>query len=1665
MWDGPAERTSDTGQVTGTDGNASGCLTARDVAERLDINEQTVRRAIARGELAATESGGVFCISTQVLDAYRNRHLRTEAPSEHGRWEGHERQPVSTIAPAPPRRSVDALDPEKLPRSLTPLIGRERELAAVRDLLLRPVVPILTLTGPGGVGKTRLAIETATRVAAEFDAVAYVELAAVRDADLVLPTIAQRLGFREGQGEPIDRLRPILDDRHFLLIIDNFEQVVSAAPDVAALVAEFPGLKVLATSRVVLRVSGERAFTVLPLGLPAAESAESVLAAAAVRLFATRAEAADSTFALTAENAATVAEICRQLDGLPLAIELAAARIRHLPPAMLLARLEQRLPLLTDGPRDAPVRLQSMRDAIGWSYELLTESEQALFRRLAVFAGGFTLDAAEAVVGEGAPTLSERPAPLTGDARPAPATTSRPSDRFDAVEPRDMLPHPVYPLSALMAGEAGWDLPAAAVLDGIATLVEASLLGQVENTTSGIAGGPARYTMLETVREFGAEQLASLGEEVRARGRHAAWCIALAERAAPKLHGPAQREWWTYLEEEHANVRVALRWLEEADDALHLRLAAALWEFWWLRGHIREGRRQLQRALASDSDGEPMARAWALYGAACLARYQTSDGDAEALFAECLTFSEQHDFQFIWAVTLHMLALLAFAAGKREEAKEHGEASLRILRELGAGPWLAYALDDLGFGFSQAGDLERGRSLSEEGLALSHTVGNRYGAAIKLSDLGVEAHNAGDLSRAAERYRASLRLFAELGDTWYIAGPLVGLASIAATTLNAERAAWLLGAADAMRERSGAEVFPVEGARAEQAATTARGMLGDDAFAEAYGDGRTMSLEQTVAEACVDEAAWTADERGAIFPGETIMEGPPGERVAGVATAGPVFLVRRSPLPQPLTPFIGRSGEVSEIATLLRSRSVRLVTLTGPAGVGKTRLALRVADDVADAFPAGVAFVPLGEISDATLLLPTVARALGLSVGPRIPSRLAGALAGQEMLLILDNLEHLLSAAPHVADLLASCPTLTVLAISRAGLRIAGERDIGVRPLELPGDVTANRFEVLADNEAVRLFVQHAQAARADFALTPDSAGPVVDICRRLDGLPLAIELAANRIKLFSPEALLARLEPRMPLLSGGGRDRPPRLRTMRDALSWSYDLLTPAEQELFRRLGLFVGGFALSSAAAVASASTTTDLDPFEGVAVLVEHGLLQPQSPLASSASGEPRFAMLETVREYALEQLAANGEAQDAGRAHATHFADLAEAGAGGLAGPDRAIWLRRLDRERPNLRAALDHLELAGEASALLRMAGALWRFWYLRGDLVEGRDRLNKALAAAHEPAEPAIWARAMLGAGVLAWQLADYDRATDWLDKALREYRRIDDAAGIAWSLNYVACLQSDQVADGRSEGYQREALTIFQRLGDAVGAAQMAGNLGELAFEEGQPDLAVERLEAALIEQRAVGDEAGSARVLTYLGQALVELGSASRAGEVLTEALTVLQTIGYIQILPDAMRGIAALAVLRGNATAAARLFGAEERLRGMLGVQLAPVLRARYEASVATVRHRLDEPTFTHNWSEGASLSPEAAIAEARRIAVEVGTTVTETPPSLATTRYNLTPREIEILALLSRRLTDREIADALFVSPHTVRRHVQNILGKLGVAGRREAAALAAREALA
>jgi predicted ATPase/DNA-binding XRE family transcriptional regulator len=726
-------------------------------------------------------------------------------------------------------------------------------------------------------------------------------------------------------------------------------------------------------------------------------------------------------------------------------------------------------------------------------------------------------------------------------------------------------------------------------------------------------------------------------------------------------------------------------------------------------------------------------------------------------------------------------------------------------------------------------------------------------------------------------------------------------------------------------------------------------------------------------------------------------------------------------LPLPSDALVGRAREIAEVAALLRESDGHLVTLLGPGGVGKTRLALEAARVATPHFADGVQVVSLAPLADHRLVGPTIARALGAreSADDRQEEALRVAIGAQRLLLVLDNLEQLLPATALIAALLDACPGLVILATSRTALRARREWRYAVPPLALPPPGADPNPEALAHTAAVALFVHRARQVDPSFALADANAAAVAAICRRLDGLPLALELAAARLVLLSPAGLLARLDRALPLLTGGRRDLPERQQTLRATLAWSYDLLSSGEQAVFRRLAPFAGGWTLAAAAAVCAVDEALEVEILDWLGALIEHSLVRREP----TGDGEPRFAMLETVREYAAERLARDAPGRGEGSAtrqrHAEYFLALAEGETAALNSPSPQAALERLECEHDNLRAALAWFLAQPDGSeAALRLAGALWRFWLMRGYASQGRAWLDRALAAAGATAALAARALALGGAGALAHSQGDYAQAATCGEESLQHWRELGDPAGIAGALGLLAlarrgqgeyavaaalseealdiwraqgdrqrtsatltnlgALANDRGDYARAEGYLTESLALKRELGDTQGIAIALHNLAECARYLGDNDRAAALLEESLALFRALGGRPRVAHALHSLGMAEFARADTARATALLLESLDLFRALDEQSGAILCLEGLAQLADSRGDHALAVRLLGCVDAQRAALGFARAPVDRATLDAVLARARAALGPPAFAAAWTLGRGLSLVDAAA---------------------------------------------------------------------------------------
>lgn len=730
--------------------------------------------------------------------------------------------------------------------------------------------------------------------------------------------------------------------------------------------------------------------------------------------------------------------------------------------------------------------------------------------------------------------------------------------------------------------------------------------------------------------------------------------------------------------------------------------------------------------------------------------------------------------------------------------------------------------------------------------------------------------------------------------------------------------------------------------------------------------------------------------------------------------------LRPTNIPVQRTGLVGREKEVAAAKELLLREDVRLVTVTGPGGIGKTRLAVEVASGLVARFPAGIHFVSLSALNDPGLLVSVIVQTLGIrEAGGQLPleilkKNLQDSLRAP-MLFVLDNFEHLVEAAPTVAELLAMAPNLKILVTSRAPLHLYGEHEFPVPPLALPDSRSMPSIETLSQYPAVALFLQRAVAAKPGFELNRENASAVTEICARLDGLPLAIELAAARVKVLSPSSMRTRLASRLQLLTGGARDLPERQQTLRAAIDWSYDLLSAAEQKLFRRISVFVGGCTLEGVEAVCDAKGDLDLDLLDGMASMMDKSLLQQ----VEQPNGESRFAMLETIREYALEKLGASLEEPLTRRAHAAYCLVLAEEETTERSGAEGAEWLEHLALEHDNFRAALEWLTETGDAEWGLRLGTALFRFWETREYLTEGRDRLGKLLKLAGAAAPTKLRERALFAAGVLAHEQGDYVSADPLFEESLVIARQLRDMQGVAVTLNAMGVLARDrgrvavshslfeeslvlwkQLGDqkavaralsnlasvltlqgdsARARSLYAECLSIFQALGDRTGVAWSLNHQGDVARDQGDSVAARNLYEEALAIFRELGDRWGIAGTLGDLGNLAREQHNCPAAHLMYRESLKIFQELNHKRGIARLLECFACSAATQLQAERSLRLAGAAAALRQNIGAPLAPAEQSKLEAILDPARKALTNTAGATAWLEGWAMPVENAIEE--------------------------------------------------------------------------------------
>jgi predicted ATPase len=728
---------------------------------------------------------------------------------------------------------------------------------------------------------------------------------------------------------------------------------------------------------------------------------------------------------------------------------------------------------------------------------------------------------------------------------------------------------------------------------------------------------------------------------------------------------------------------------------------------------------------------------------------------------------------------------------------------------------------------------------------------------------------------------------------------------------------------------------------------------------------------------------------------------------------------RRNNLPVQRTAFIGRERESADLRQLLNRPGIDLVTLTGPGGIGKTRLALQVAGEMADQFPSGVCFVGLSAIGERSLIASAIAQAVGVretgntSLQENLMEYIGG--LSQPMLLVLDNFEHLVSAAPVVAEILTAGPKLKVVVTSQAPLHIYGEHEFPVPPLALPDPKSIPPLEELSRLPAIELFVERAQAVKHQFALTKENASAVAAICSRLDGLPLAIELAAARIKLLSPSAMLTRLESRLSLLTGGARDLPTRQQTLRNTVEWSYGLLNDAEQTLLRRFSVFTGGCTLEALEAVCDTKGDLGLDVLDGMASLVDKSLAQQ----VEQVDKETRFIMLSAIREYALERLAGSNDESATRRAHAAYYLVLAEEGAADIAAQPE--WLDRYEVEHENFRLAIDYLIKTGDAEWGLRLGAALFRFWETREHFAEGRDAIGRLLALERSASasRPKLRARLLFAGAVMAATQGDYGSARPMFEESIASCVELKDNRGVAVALNALAINARDrgELTDAsllferclaiwkdlgdpadiaralsnfasvmkmqgeyeRASSLYDECLTVFRQVGDSAGVAWTLNYLGDVAREKADLVAARSYCEQSLSEFRRLRDSWGIASTLSDLASLSCDQGNNAEARRLHGESIKLFQELGHNRGIARALECLAVNAAAQSNAEQSLHLAGAAAALRQRLGTPVTSAEQARLEKALEFARRTLGDAAGLTALMEGWAMPVEQAVHE--------------------------------------------------------------------------------------
>ncbi len=1165
-----------------------------------------------------------------------------------------------------------------------PLFGRSTELTHLATLLTQPSPRLVTLVGPPGVGKTRLAqasVESGTPHR-------FVELATITDPTLVATTIVQALGFSiSAEQSAVDELIEGLRDKTLVLVLDNFEQVLAAGPLVLRpLLLHCPRLKLLVTSRVALHLQEEQVVPVDPLPLPDLTqlvTMQNVRDNPAVQFFCQQAARVQPTFQLTDTLAPVIAEICSRLDGLPLALELAAARTRLLSPPMLLARLTNalHLHLLIGGPHNLPARQQTFRTALAWSYDLLDATEQSTFRQLAIFVGGCTLDAAEAVIGN-----------------------------WHVARGDQTIASPQSSLS---------------ILDSIDSLLDKNLLRQ-----QSAAGGEPRFILLETIREYAWELLAAQEPQAHdallaTRQRHAAFFTALVEEAATKLVGATQVVWLNRLEAEYDNLRTGLDWLEQSGEISQaLRLATQLRYFWRVRGHYRVGTERLLRLLAYPAAATADAvRAQALNATGYLQWVQGDIHAAHTHLAEALTIGRASQEPSVTAFAQRYLGSIAAVQADQATAHACFQESLDLYRSLDNPNEIALALMYLGDAALAQRDKPRAQQLYQESAALLRQLDNKIVLPYALRHLGYLALWQGNYAVTAQLYTESLTLNLAVGERQGSAAALVAFAALAAAQAQWVRAARLLCIADSWLTANHSQLLPFDRACHADTKTRLQAHLSPSALATEQAVAQAMTRDEVLPYARQVSAS---DQEGAGAREPEEQEPLSPYHLVPPSSFHPAILSTPAHnLPVAPTPFVGRTRDLADI--LSRLQTVRLLTLVGPGGMGKTRLALEAGRQQLSTYSDGVWFVALAALTSPTAIASAIVTALGATVQGGEPRTILGQLLQQKhLLLILDNFEHLLAGSTEgvalIIELLQNAPQVRFLVTSRERLNVRGEQLYHVPALAYALD---GSLEAALVSPSVRLFAQSVQQVQFDFAVNMANVGAVLRICQLVQGMPLGLELAAASVGVLSLNEIAAELAQSAEILRAEWADLPARQRSMRRVFAWSWQLLSEDEQRALRQIAIFRGGFTRYAAQSVAGATLPI-------LTQLIHKSLLQWQE----SAEGDGRYVMHELLHQFAAEELEAAGERTIVEEQHGRYYLQFVAERGVRLARSEPKQASREIQLELDNVRQAWAWATRQRCLEPLDQSAYALWQFYTFSGLRVEGSQLFQLTAEAIRRQAQP-----------------------------------------------------------------------------------------------------------------------------------------------------------------------------------------------------------------------------------------------------------------------------------------------------------------------------------------